>query len=132
MLKKSIFLPHIPMFSLTDILDNRTSLVICTVIFTIVCIALGSTLISKTGSTDQHEGSKSLIKSKSLCDISEGLRKEELRTTSSFNSLANLADDERVLSAAAFREFKVLKVTKVSHNTKLIRFEIPHGKSLGL
>eukprot|EP00428_Durinskia_dybowskii_P076714 CAMPEP_0170357206 /NCGR_PEP_ID=MMETSP0117_2-20130122/1582_1 /TAXON_ID=400756 /ORGANISM="Durinskia baltica, Strain CSIRO CS-38" /LENGTH=319 /DNA_ID=CAMNT_0010611355 /DNA_START=218 /DNA_END=1173 /DNA_ORIENTATION=+ len=75
---------------------------------------------------------KSLIKSKSLCDISEGLRKEELRTTSSFNSLANLADDERVLSAAAFREFKVLKVTKVSHNTKLIRFEIPHGKSLGL
>jgi len=37
-----------------------------------------------------------------------------------------------VLNPAVFKKFTVLKITKVSHNTKLIRFEIPHGKTLGL
>ena len=72
-----------------------------------------------------------LTKSKSLCDVSVGLRQEELRTSTSCTSLQNV-ESERVLSASIFREFKVLKVTRVSHNTKSIRFEIPHGKTLGL
>ena len=67
-----------------------------------------------------------LTKSKSLCDVSVGLRQEELRTSTSCTSLQNV-ESERVLSASIFREFKVLKVTRVSHNTKSIRFEIPHG-----
>jgi cytochrome-b5 reductase len=40
--------------------------------------------------------------------------------------------DEKVLSASVFKKFQVLKVINTSHNTKLIRFEIPHGKGLGL
>ena len=42
------------------------------------------------------------------------------------------APGEKVLNAAVFRSFKVLKVTRVSYNTKIIRLEIPFGRSLGL
>jgi ferredoxin-NADP reductase len=80
----------------------------------------------------QPAPARPIVKAKSLCDVSEELRKEELRSSHSYNSLANMDKDERVLSAAEFRPFTVLKITKVTHNTKLIRFEIPHGKPLGL
>lgn len=106
------------------------ALVAVTILATLLCVFAATHLFGPKKTIDAHN--KNLTKSKSLCDVSEGLRKEELRSSSSYNSLANLDNDDRVLSAAAFREFKVLKVTKVSHNTKLIRFEIPHGKSLGL
>ena len=60
-------------------------------------------------------------------DVSAGLRFEE-RGTISTSSTA----DDKVLNPAVFKDFKVLQVIKVSHNTKLIRFEIPFGKPLGL
>lgn len=101
-----------------------------TIVFTLLAAILLPLFFEKDPKKDTD--TPTLNKSKSLCDVSESLRNEELRTSKSFNSLAAAADDQRVLSAAAFREFKVLKVTKVSYNTKLIRFEIPHGKSLGL
>lgn len=104
------------------------TLIVATVLGVVVFLAASR---SKS-TTDKHDAPHTLTKSKSMCDVSVGLRNEELRSSASCTSLAAAAQDERVLSAAAFREFKVLKVTKVSHNTKLIRFEIPHGKSLGL
>ena len=60
-------------------------------------------------------------------DVSTGLQREE-RATQQWPS----ASEEKVLSAATFKKFRVLEVTSTSHNTKLIRFEIPHGKDLGL
>lgn len=60
-------------------------------------------------------------------DVSAGLRREERVTHQSPS-----ASDEKVLSAASFKKFRVLEVMNTSHNTKLIRFEIPFGKSLGL
>jgi len=36
------------------------------------------------------------------------------------------------LNPAKFKEFKILLIKQVSYNTKLFRFEIPHGKSLDL
>jgi len=61
-------------------------------------------------------------------DVSTGLKREV--SLSSSNTLSEM--DDRVLNPAVFKTFKILKITKASHNTKLIRFEIPHGKSLGL
>lgn len=66
-------------------------------------------------------------KGDSSADVSTGLRREERATQQSPGS-----SDDKVLSAAAFKNFRVLQVTITSHNTKLIRFEIPGGKSLGL
>ena len=60
-------------------------------------------------------------------DVSAGLRREEKASQPSPAS-----SDDKVLSAASFKKFRVLEVTSTSHNTKLIRFEIPHGKGLGL
>lgn len=60
-------------------------------------------------------------------DVSVGLRKEEVG-----GSLSGTDTGEKILNPATFKQFKVLQVIKVSHNTKLIRFEIPHGKPLGL
>lgn len=60
-------------------------------------------------------------------DVSAGLRREERATQQSPSS-----SEDKVLSAASFKKFRVLEVTNISHNTKLIRFEIPHGKDLGL
>jgi len=66
-------------------------------------------------------------------DVSVGLRREQHMTSSTaLNQLAGTSDDERVLNPAIFKTFRVLQVTKVSHNTRLIRFEIPFGKCLGL
>lgn len=64
--------------------------------------------------------------SKSFADVSKGLQREQQQTD------APAADDGKVLSASVFRPFQVLKVTQISHNTKLIRFELPADKSLGL
>lgn len=59
-------------------------------------------------------------------DLSKGLQREEADQT------PQLDDDFQVLNPAKFRSFSVLEVFEVSHNTKLIRFEIPFGKPLGL
>ena len=62
-------------------------------------------------------------------DVSVGLRREEKGSSS--GNLAGAGDD-RVLSATKFSKFSVTKVESISHNTKLIRFEIPATRTLGL
>ena len=57
-------------------------------------------------------------------DISVGLIKESKEEVSQ--------SAEKVLQPAVFKPFKVIKITQVSHNTKLFRFEIPSKQSLGL
>lgn len=63
---------------------------------------------------------------KSYNDVSKGLQREQQQSD------VSSADDGKVLSASQFRQFQILKVTQASPNTKLIRFELPAGKSLGL
>lgn len=70
-------------------------------------------------------------RNKSINDVSKGLKKEESGEEKA-NSENTTANDDKVLSPSQFRMFPVLRITKVSHNTKLIRFEIPPNKSLGL
>ena len=65
-------------------------------------------------------------KSDDSADVSAGLRREEKATQPTPSA------DDKVLSAASFKQFRVLEVTVISHNTKLIRFEIPFGNGLGL
>ena len=68
-------------------------------------------------------------------DVNARLRREE-----SFDALTRMASEDptktngsdKVLNPAVFRKFQLLQVTKISHNTKLLRFEIPGGRSLGL
>lgn len=123
-------------FSKMKLLASLNSDQISSLLFTCVLATIAGLVVyfamSRSNRIDKQESPHQLMKSKSMCDVSVGLRNEELRSSASCTSLASAAQDDRVLSAAAFREFKVLKVTKVSYNTKLIRFEIPHGKSLGL
>eukprot|EP00600_Ochromonadales_sp_CCMP1393_P010512 CAMPEP_0175005956 /NCGR_PEP_ID=MMETSP0005-20121125/5594_1 /TAXON_ID=420556 /ORGANISM="Ochromonas sp., Strain CCMP1393" /LENGTH=385 /DNA_ID=CAMNT_0016261245 /DNA_START=24 /DNA_END=1178 /DNA_ORIENTATION=- len=78
---------------------------------------------SSTGALSRNSSSDS------LCDVSMGLKKEEQLTA---RSNATPTSNDRVLSASSFQKFNVLSVTKVSYNTKLIRFEIPYGRPLGL
>mmetsp|Transcript_1438 Transcript_1438/g.3349 ORF Transcript_1438/g.3349 Transcript_1438/m.3349 type:complete len:377 (+) Transcript_1438:193-1323(+) len=92
-----------------------------------------------TGDKKGGSGDKGISRSSgSLLDVSVGLRNEErlsVPSVASMNSLASMTStpvSEKVLSASEFRPFSVLKVTRVSHNTKLLRFEVPHGRSLGL
>lgn len=60
-------------------------------------------------------------------DVSAGLKREEKATPKSSTSA-----DDKVLSASVFKNFRVLQVSNISHNSKLIRFEIPFGNGLGL
>jgi cytochrome-b5 reductase len=62
---------------------------------------------------------------KVLQDISTGLQREERESES-------VVKEDSVLNIAKFRQFKVLKVIKVNYNTKIIRFELPPGGTLGL
>ena len=64
-----------------------------------------------------------------VSDVSTGLRREEKGSSS--GDLAGDADD-RVLSPMHFRKYHVAMVKIISHNTKLIRFQIPETRTLGL
>eukprot|EP01038_Epipyxis_sp_PR26KG_P004641 gene4641-6522_t len=66
-------------------------------------------------------------KSDSSADISVGLKRE-----AGCDQTVVSSSSEKVLHVVNFNPFKVLKVTKISSNTKLIRFEIPFGSTLGL
>jgi cytochrome-b5 reductase len=95
--------------------DEIIYAVFFTIIITIGCIVLlNITPQKKIGDKDK------------VADKSVGLKKEE-RVTKSVT-----ASDDKILSAAIFRKFTVLKVVKTSPNTKLIRFEIPYSRDLGL
>lgn len=76
---------------------------------------------------DTSANLKNVSSNEKIADVSVGLKKEQAQTANSSSS-----NDEKVLSPSQFRSFKVLKVTKISHNTKLIRFEIHPEKTLGL
>ena len=51
---------------------------------------------------------------------------------SSSKDVSALEKANRVLQPLTFKPFKVLKTTKASHNTVLLRFEIPNNRELGL
>jgi hypothetical protein len=71
----------------------------------------------------------------SFVDASPKLRREE-----SYDALQRMASEDptkikpedKVLNPAVFKKFRLLASTKVSHNTKLLRFELPAGRTLGL
>lgn len=63
----------------------------------------------------------------SRTDISIGLQREQKAS-----QITPSSADDKVLSAASFKNFRVLQVTVTSHNTKLIRFQIPNNNGLGL
>ena len=60
-------------------------------------------------------------------EISRGLLREQ-----ALSSKQNSANDDRVLNPIHFKPFTVISTNHVSHNTTLIRFEIPSGRDLGL
>jgi cytochrome-b5 reductase len=106
--------------------------VVCGAAVVLLCVLLGSLFLFQNKRSNEKP---SLKKSKSVYDISVGLQNEEMRSSPSCSSLQTMnttSSDVRVLSPSEFRPFVVLKSVRVSHNTKLIRFEIPHGRSLGL
>lgn len=65
----------------------------------------------------------------SIADVSTGLKNEERNTTA---TSGDKDSDNKVLNPASFKQFSLLSVTNISHNTKLLRFEIPFGRSLDL
>lgn len=68
----------------------------------------------------------SLKRNVSVKDMSVSLQMEEKKSDHSADN------SSPTLKASIFTEFKVLQVKKISHNTKMIRFEIPFGKALNL
>ena len=68
-----------------------------------------------------------------VSDISTGLHREISRAVSSNNLLASSDNsDAKALHPTEFRKFKVQEVVNVSYNTRMIRFQIPPGQTLGL
>jgi len=61
-------------------------------------------------------------------DKSKSLAREELTS----NDIKKGQTQSPSLHPVNFTKFSILKITQVSHNTKLLRFEIPFGKKLGL
>ena len=59
-------------------------------------------------------------------DVSKALKREEALTDKSKPA------DTRVLHPVTFKPFRLIKSTQTSHNTKLMRFEIPNGQPIGL
>jgi cytochrome-b5 reductase len=76
---------------------------------------------------DTTNGSSTLKSFKLYNDVSRSLQRER-----QLSEASNDTDDDFVLSTSQFRSFRILNVTHVSPNTKLLRFELPAGKSLGL
>ena len=67
-----------------------------------------------------------------VSDISTGLHREISRAVSSNNLLASSDNsDAKALHPTEFRKFKVQEVVNVSYNTRMIRFQIPPGQTLG-
>lgn len=69
--------------------------------------------------------SSSSSKSVKTEDISKSHAKEAVITN-------DMKGQTQVLHPVNFTKFHILKIIQVSHNTKLLRFEIPFGKKLGL
>lgn len=86
----------------------------------LIVVAIGTIFYFMSASSRKHSKHDPV-------DISKSLRNQE---KDSLN--AQPVHPDKVLSPSQFRKFKVLKVTRLSPNTKLIRFELPPGKNLGL
>lgn len=65
-------------------------------------------------------------------DISIGLKREEALSDTAKTSTGGKPVDTRVLHPVQFKSFRLVNTTQTSHNTKLLRFEIPEGRALGL
>ncbi len=64
-----------------------------------------------------------------------GLKKEEREDendSSTFSSVSITKDDTRILNPANFKPFVLMESIKTSHNTKLLRFQLPTDLSIGL
>jgi cytochrome-b5 reductase len=101
--------------------DGKVTTVLCGLVVIIIVV------VGYLRGNEKPSGSSKLKSSKSYNDVSRGLQREQQQSDES-----NGTDYDKVLSASQFRSFSILKVTQVSPNTKLLRFELPAGKSLGL
>ncbi len=115
---------------LSDQVVQATILAISVLVATVLYLLLnrgGNESSSKSGALNSTSGA---------LDVSKSLQREHsngsLASFSSNNNLTSVATDDKVLSASVFRSFTVLKITKISPNVKIVRFELPAGKSLGL
>jgi hypothetical protein len=101
------------------------------VVFAILCAVAGfilSFIYPPNHSRKTTEKAGQGNQESSNADVSRGLKKEEAANSIKTSS----SSDDKVLSPSVFRQFRVLKILKISHNTKLIRFEISPDKTLGL
>eukprot|EP01039_Chlorochromonas_danica_P004744 gene4744-5196_t len=119
------------------ILSDPTNLILLGI--SILCILIGATFLVGNANGDNTGKGGLLQRAKSLVDMSAFLLQEERSTGTGTGSGSGTTTttttsktDNRVLHPIEFRPFRVLKTIKLNHNTKLIRFEIPHGRSLGL
>ena len=111
---------------LTAFLQSLNDAPVATTCITLIvlCLAWAVTMSSRGDSS-------ALKRAASLTDFSVGLRNEE--RGSAANSIPDSSSsDDKVLHPSSFKDFKVLQTLQVSHNTKLLRFEIPFGRPLGL
>lgn len=106
-------------------LDNVGQLLVTIVGGVVVLVVIVFGILRNNGGKATNSSMKTV---KSYNDVSRGLQREMQQS----DNVGNGADDGKVLSASQFRPFQVLKVTQISPNTKLLRFELPAGKSLGL
>jgi ferredoxin-NADP reductase len=103
------------------------------VVFAILCAVAGfilSFIYPTNSSRKTTEKAGQGNQESSNADVSRGLKKEE--DANSIKTSSSSSSDDKVLSPSVFRQFRVLKILKISHNTKLIRFEISPDKTLGL
>jgi ferredoxin-NADP reductase len=110
---------------------HASSFAVGPLISTVLCVVAGFILafifLTNRGQKSS-ENTNGGTQNSSNADVSRGLKKEEAANSTKTVS----SSDDKVLSPSVFRQFRVLKIIKISHNTKLIRFEISPDKTLGL
>ena len=108
--------------NLLDILYENETVIVNTILAIIITLGVLK-LISKLKESFSNNND-------SNADISTGLLREQRMTSSS--SMSQLESSDKILSPSQFKPFKCVSVTKVSHNTKLLKFELPYDRDLGL
>lgn len=107
--------------NLLDVLFENETVIVNTILAIIITLSVLK-LIEKLKESFSNDNSNA--------DISTGLIREQRLTSSS--SISQLESLDKILSPSQFKPFKCVYVTKVSHNTKLLRFELPNDRDLGL
>lgn len=113
---------------LQNLNDTAPVAMICVTVI-VLCIAWAASNIFRG---DGNSSSSTLKRAASLTDFSVGLRNEERGSAASGSTPDSSSSEDKVLHPSSFKDFKVLQTLQVSHNTKLLRFEIPFGRPLGL